>query len=218
MQTNPFETDAATYDDWYDEFTNTFRSELLALETLLPTPGRWIEIGVGTGRFAEALGIPTGIEPADGMAVIARRRGIDVIRGCAESLPLESGCVDAVFFITTLCFVQDVSRALSEAFRVLTPGGACLAAMLPLESALGQVVSAHADSDAFFRSARLRTRREVLRDLRQTGFTLQASVQTLCGSPRDFEAAVQAPQPGIERGSFVVVRAVKQPDSCSTQR
>jgi len=212
MQTNPFETNSRKYDAWYDEFPNTFRSEILALRALLPPPGRWVEMGVGTGRFAAELGIAEGIEPTEGMVEIARHRGIDVIRGCAEAIPLESGVVDAVFFITTLCFVQSVPRALSEAFRVLKPGGTCIAAMLPLGSALGQIISAHTEGDVFFQHAQLRTRKDVLCSMRRAGFTIQSSVQTLCGMPDQFETAIQFPQPGNERGSFAVIRAFKRKD------
>ena len=56
MADNPFETKAPVYDQWYDQFPNIFQSEILALRALLPSPGQWVEIGVGTGRFAVELG------------------------------------------------------------------------------------------------------------------------------------------------------------------
>lgn len=206
---NPFETSASIYDQWYDDFPTIFQSEILALRTLLPPPGQWVEIGVGTGRFAAELGIRVGIEPTEGMAILARNRGIDVIRGVAEALPLESACMDAVFFITTLCFVRDVQIAMAEAYRILKPGGSCIIGLLPLDSSLGQATQAQADDDLFFRDACLRTKDETLRALEAAGFTIQQSSQTLLGSPESFASCAPSQEHGHDRGSFVVFRAIK---------
>ena len=170
MNDNPFETRAREYDAWYDEFPNVLRSEILAVRAVLPPPGQWVEVGVGTGRFAAALGIDSGVEPADAMAVLARGRGIEVICGRAEALPLDSESMDAVFFIATLCFVRDLDLALCEAWRILRPGGCCIVALLPLDSPLGQATHAHASEDVFFKHAQLRTRSEILGALRAAGY------------------------------------------------
>ena len=227
MPDNPFETRAREYDDWYDQFPNTFRSEILALRALLPPAGKWVEVGVGSGRFAEKLGIPLGVEPAEAMAVLSRSRGIDIIRGRAEALPLESESMDALFFITTLCFVLYLHLALREALRVLREKGNCIVGLLPLDSPLGEITHAHADKDTlFFRDAQLLTRSEVLQALEDAGFAMQQTMQTLSGSPENFEVKVQSPQCGHDSGSFVVIRATKgsrhspswQQQACPTER
>jgi ubiquinone/menaquinone biosynthesis C-methylase UbiE len=209
MMDNPFETSASIYDQWYDDFPGIFRSEILALRALLPPPGKWVEIGVGTGRFAAELGIRLGIEPAEGMAAFARNRGIDVIRGVAEALPLESASVDAVFFITTLCFVHDVKAALAEAFRVLRPAGHCIVGLLPLESPLGQITQAQAAEDRFFKHAHLLTKAELFDALEVVGFSIEQTSQTLIGSLEQLETCTPAQEAGHDRGSFVAVRATK---------
>ncbi len=206
---NPFETNAHVYDQWYDDFPTIFQCELLALRALLPPPGQWVEIGVGTGRFAAELGIRLGIEPTEGMAALARSRGIDVIRGSAESLPMKSVSVDAAFFITTLCFVQDVPAALAEAFRILRPGGHCIIGLLPLDSLLGQATQTHAANDRFFKQARLLTKAEVFEALDVAGFSLQQTSQTLLGSVESFETGTPSQEKGHDRGSFVALRATK---------
>jgi len=207
MNDNPFETRAREYDAWYDQFPNIFRSEILAIRALLPPPGQWVEVGVGTGRFAAELGIHLGVEPAREMAVLARSRGIDVIRGSAEALPLDSESLDAVFFVTTLCFVRDLNLALCEAQRVLRPGGHCIVGLLPLDSPLGQITCSHTADDEFLRHAQLRTKNEVFRILRSTGFTIQQTAQTLLGPPENFNRKIQSPINGHDRGSFIVVCA-----------
>ena len=213
MNDNPFETRAREYDAWYDQFPNLFRSEILAIRALLPPPGRWVEVGVGTGRFAAELGMRLGVEPAAAMAVLARDRGVEVICGRAEALPLDPESMDAVFFITTLCFVRDLDLALREARRILRPGGCCIVALLPLDSPLGQITHAHAAEDVFFRYAQLRTKSEIFRALRTTGFTIQRTVQTLVGSPEHFDLEVQAPISGHDRGSFIVIGSSRNSES-----
>ncbi|MCP4250286.1 MAG: ubiquinone/menaquinone biosynthesis methyltransferase, partial [bacterium] len=52
-----------------------------------------------------------------------RLSGIDWLCGNAESLPLESGSLDAVTIAFGLRNVTRIDRALAEALRVLKPGG-----------------------------------------------------------------------------------------------
>ena len=215
MIENPFETSAREYDSWYDQSPNTFSSEILALRALHTPAGEWVEVGVGTGRFAAELGIPVGVEPTEGMAALARSRGVRVIRGHAEALPLESDSLDAIFFITTLCFVQDLHLALSEAHRVLRQGGHCIIGLLPLDSPLGQLIHAHADKDTFFKHARLRTKSEVLQALEDAGFTIQQTMQTLFGPPESFELEIHSARCGLDHGSFVAILASKHSGSSS---
>ncbi|MFO7650004.1 MAG: hypothetical protein R6X13_01500, partial [bacterium] len=65
MSSSPFDAIAAQYDAWYDgKGKAAFATELAALRPLLARlPRPWLEVGVGTGRFAQALGIPLGIDP-----------------------------------------------------------------------------------------------------------------------------------------------------------
>jgi len=206
---NPFETNAALYDQWYDDFPNIFQSEVLALRALLPQPGVWAEIGVGTGRFAAELGIRLGVEPTEGMASLARQRGVNVIRGKAEMLPFDTGSLDAIFFISTLCFVQDLQLALIEAFRVLRPAGHCIIGLLPSDSPLGEAIQAQSADDRFFKHAHLLCKSKVFGALDTAGFSIEQTAQTLLGSPNDFGACVPSQEAGHDRGSFVVLRAAK---------
>jgi len=206
----PFDTRADAYDAWYDCCPRTFASELRALRRLLPSSGDWVEVGVGTGRFAATLGIKTGVEPAAAMAAYARARGVTVHEGVAEALPLPSESCDAVFFITALCFVRDVRKAFAEAWRVLRPGGTCIVAMLPKSSPLGRSIDAAREGDVFFRHAVLRETRDVVRDLEHAGLSFRGAVHTLRGSPARFEHRTQRPGRGLRRGSFVVLRAVRE--------
>jgi len=209
-ETNPFETHFDEYDAWFDRNANAYESELLAIRAVLPPPGEWVEIGVGSGRFSSRLGIPIGIEPADGIATLARERGVLVHKGEAESLPLENRSVDATFLITTLCFVNDIDRTFGEVSRVLRPGGHAIVAFIPKDSRFGALYCADASEDRFFRHATLYPRQRVFDAIEAVGLAIDRTVQTLTGSPERANEQIEPPTEGHEDGSFVVARAVKR--------
>lgn len=73
-----FDERAAEYDAWFDE-SLLFAIELAALQELAtPLLGPKLEIGVGPGRFAEALGVEFGVDPALAPLALAKKRGVRV--------------------------------------------------------------------------------------------------------------------------------------------
>ena len=119
-----FDKQVNEYEQWFVDHPLAYVSELHAVRELLPKSGSGIEIGVGTGRFAAPLGIKRGIEPSRPMAELARKKGIEVTSGVAEKLPFRDGEFDFGLMVTTVCFLDDMDLAFSEAHRVLRPGGA----------------------------------------------------------------------------------------------
>jgi ubiquinone/menaquinone biosynthesis C-methylase UbiE len=208
-EANPFETRYEEYDAWFDRNATAYESELLAVRAVLPPPGDWVEIGVGSGRFASKLGIPVGVEPADGIASLARDRGIRVLKGAAESLPLVDASVDAAFLITTLCFINDITLTFGEVARILRSGGHAIVAFLPSDSGFGALYCEHASEDPFFRRATLHTKKQVFDAIGGAGLHIERTVQTLTGDPAHANERVEPPTDGHERGSFIVVLAVK---------
>ena len=84
---NIFDKYYKRYDAWYDRHKFAYLSELGALKKVIPKKGKGLEIGVGTGRFAHALGIKYGIDPSKRMLEIAKRRKIKAVLGYGEKLP-----------------------------------------------------------------------------------------------------------------------------------
>ena len=124
-----FDAIADEYDAWYDEPDGRaiLAAELACLRRLVGTcRGRWLEVGVGTGRFAAGMGIGEGIDPAARMLGSAARRGVHTCLGTADSLPFPDGSLDGVLLALTLCFIDDPAAALRECRRVLTRDGVLL--------------------------------------------------------------------------------------------
>ena len=122
---------------------------------VLPAGGRLLDLGTGTGDLAfEALGRDPGLRAVGGdftleMMRVGRRRpngalvrwtGIDALH-----LPFDDGTFDAVTSGYLMRNVTDVSRAWSEQYRVLKPGGrvVCLDTTPPPRSLLRPFINFH---------------------------------------------------------------------------
>lgn len=88
-----FEEYADRYDEWYTRHASIFESELKAIRSF-ELKGLGLDLGVGTGVFAERLGVPVGIDPSARMLIIAKKRGIQVIQALGERLPFRGNSFD----------------------------------------------------------------------------------------------------------------------------
>jgi SAM-dependent methyltransferase len=202
-----FDRHAQDYDEWFDEHPSLFYSELEALRQAIPYGKKAIEIGVGTGRFAEALEIPIGIEPSLHMAELAVSRGIRVIGGVAENLPLPDMEFELTLMITTVCFLCDLSAAFSECHRVLAPKGEIVIGLIDKNSSLGQKYESGKAANRFYKSAHFYSTEEITTLLSDAGFGQFQYWQTLSGPETN---TVQAVRSGYGTGSFVVIKAIKK--------
>ena len=176
MPQEVFERHADAYDDWFGVHRKVYRAECVRIREILPAPdARTVEVGVGSGRFAVPLGIPIGIEPSVAIGRIARRRGIEVIQGVGESLPLKDGSCSAVLMVTVICFFDNTARAFAEAYRVLVPGGVLVAGFLERE---GKVIQAYLRGETdhrFLSQGRFYTSEEVQALLCDAGFGIRSA-------------------------------------------
>lgn len=213
-KTDPFDTYPARYDSWFERHEPAYYSELLAVRALLPWNGLGLEIGVGSGRFAEPLGVQVGLDPSRSMLdhsisrSISRRR-IKAVQGKAEALPFASTLFDYALVVTTLCFVDDPAATLKEAYRVLKPKGHLVVGLIDRTSTLGQNYLAHQAESVFYREATFFSTSEVEELLDDAGFGPRVWVQTLSAPLADI-TTIEPLRAGCGIGAFVVVRASRQ--------
>ena len=125
-----FSRAAASYDS-VAELQRAVGHELLARLPSACAPRRWLDMGCGTGYFSRVLGelLPASqgvaLDIAEGMLDHARPLGgaEHFIAGDAERLPLKDGSCGLIFSSLAVQWCADFEAVLSEAYRVLQPGG-----------------------------------------------------------------------------------------------
>ncbi len=212
MAKSPFDELAEKYDSWYETKGKlAFAIELEALRPLLEElPRPWLEVGVGSGRFARALGIDTGVDPAAGLLRIARQRGIDTIRASGEALPFADRTLGTVFLLATWEFLKEPVKVLKEIHRVLQDGGKLVNAYLDKEGKWGRsYIEKGKQGHPLFSSARFYGYEEVVELITGAGFKRTRTVSTLFQGPGE-TVVMEEPRQGFHPGaSFVVIVAEK---------
>jgi len=170
-QRQAFDEYAADYDRWFDENPAVFPAELHMLNDAVPRSGCGLEIGVGSGRFAAALGIGYGIDPSRRLLMMAKGRGIDGIEGEGEHLPFREGAFRTVLMMTVICFLQDPLPVFREAGRVLADGGSLVVGFIEKDGETETAYRNEKTKGRFLRFARFRTVDDVLRYFGDGGFS-----------------------------------------------
>ena len=209
---NPFDKLAGDYDRWFDSPRGRaiFEAELSCLRDLMPDhAGRWLEVGVGTGRFAEALGIEEGVDPSLPMLELARRRGIRVERGYGEELPYANALFDGVLMVVTVCFLSDPGKAFAECWRVLKEKGALVVGLVPADSPWGESYAQRGwEGHPLYGTARFHACSQILTLLQNAGFGRESAISSLLSPPS--VPIDRARQSGIITGAgFVALKLQK---------
>jgi len=207
-KSHSFDAHHARYDAWFTHHEAAYHSELLAVRALLPWQGLGLEIGVGTGRFAAPLGVDVGVDPSLSMLSYAAKRGTLAIQAIGEALPFKNAAFDFALAVTTICFVTDAKRMLTEARRVLKPGAPVVIGFVDRDSNLGKVYLDHQAKNVFYREATFYSAPEVNNLLKEVGFDHLTWVQTL-STPLDRIREIEALRRGYGNGGFVVVSATR---------
>jgi SAM-dependent methyltransferase len=203
-----FEKFADAYEEWFEKNEWAYKSELEAVRRLLPTSGEGLEVGIGTGRFAIPLGIKSGVEPSPKMAEIARSKGLSVVDGVCEALPFDDGSFDFILLVTTICFVDDAAKCLSEIFRALRKNGSVVIGFIDRESELGKLYQAKKDKSKFYGEATFFTADEIAVLMENAGFKHIQSRQTIF-RPLPEIKALEPIEDGHGQGAFVVMKGIK---------
>ena len=166
---------AGDYDRWFNEHSEEYHAELARIRKILPAPdSRSIEVGVGSGRFAAPLGITLGVEPSLPLGRMARRRGIETIRGRVEFLPIRDGSCTSVLFVTVICFLDDPGTALREINRILADRGFLILAFIERGGEIHQRYIRKSGKGRFLSRARFYSQEEIRRFLEESGFSYRS--------------------------------------------
>ncbi len=208
--TSPFDLLPRRYDAWFDsaEGSRIFDEELACLRPLVDQgQGPWLELGVGTGRFARALGIRQGLDPSLPVLRLARDRGLAVLQAAAENTPVRSGRLGGLLCVVTICFLADPQAAFQEAFRMLRRGGRLVVGLVPKSSPWGRRYEALGrKGHPFYRHARFYDPQDILDLADEAGFRMDQARSCLLWPPGEPPRAV-FPQEGLRPGAGFVAMA-----------
>lgn len=121
---------AERYDERYG--AHDYSGVERAVERLVSSGAHVLELGCGTGRWLHLVetrgGHPVGVDRSRRMLDVARRSGraTRLVLGSALNIPLADGAFDVVLVVNALHHFGDVEAFVSEARRVLRPGGRLL--------------------------------------------------------------------------------------------
>lgn len=195
-----------TYETWFVENNLTFKSEVDAVQLLLPNETtNGIELGVGTGIFAEQLGIKFGLEPSLNMAERAKERGIQVTPGFIENMPFEDKSFPFALMVTVDCYLHNLAVAFREVYRILESDGFFIIAFIDKETPLGGIYQENKSKSVFYRDANFNSRDEIRSALKDVGFSIIEEKQTVFSS----ENILHEIKEGLGEGLFAVIKARK---------
>lgn len=207
-KTLPFDQYLCKYEQWFEDHYFVFLSELKAVQRLIPEKGHGVEIGIGSGIFASALGIAEGCDPSATMREKAMERGLQAVEGIAEKLPYPDANYDYALMVTTICFVDDPLQSLREVNRILKPDGQVIIGFVDKNSPIGKEYLINREKSFFYKDACFFSTEEIYKLLWSSGFEIDKTCQTIFGNLDEIKD-IQEPQNGCSKGSFVVVKATK---------
>ena len=196
------------YDKWYDSHPAIYQSEIKVLNKIVP-PGRGLEIGVGTGRFASPLSVQFGLDPSYNMLKLARQRRIQVVQGNGEELPFKNETFQFILIVYTIELVDDTLLLLREAVRTLKKKGALILGIIDRESSWGKYYEKKIDQSPYYKHFHFFSPEEILAILKKIPLEFEKAYQTLLNPPPDIDDA-EDPQSGFGEGGFVTLKAIKE--------
>lgn len=229
-----FDKYASAYDSWFLDNRNVLYNEVELVAHTLRDAGRILSVGCGSGLFEMILAqeygirIDRGIEPSEGMAHIARKRGMDVTLTTAEQADFGQGDYDTLLFNGTPSYIDALEQVIRKAYHALPQGGRIILIDVPKESSYGTLYNLakavgswdHPLLEGVYppnpypielvKQARWRTTDEKIRLLEQAGFADLEFAQTLTSHPLYSDRQREAPCQGYDKGDYVAITAYKR--------
>jgi len=138
----------------------------------------------------------------------AQKRGLHVIDGVAENLPLADKSYDFTLMVTTICFVDDINRSFAEAHRILKHNGILILGFVDKDSPVGKLYLGLKEKSIFYKDALFFSTEEVYKSLWENDFAISRTYQTVFVHLEQVNE-VQKAENGYGKGSFVVIKAKK---------
>lgn len=230
-----FDKYASEYDRWFIDNPNVLASEVaLVAASLEGAPQPVLSVGCGSGLFedimrkAHKIDITDGVEPSTGMADIARKRGMNVTIATGEEYDYPKGKYGTILFNGSPSYITDLAGIVRKVYDALPSYGRIILVDVPKESTYGimynlakalgtwnhplleGVYPPNPYPIEFVNVANWRTTAEKLQILKEAGFNIVKSMQTLTTHPLYSDLNMEEPCEGYDRGDYVAIIAEKK--------
>ncbi|TKG96897.1 class I SAM-dependent methyltransferase [Puteibacter caeruleilacunae] len=229
-----FDEYAGAYDAWFFDNMNLLRSEVNLVAHFLKDAGDIFSVGCGSGLFESilrkdfAIDINYGIEPSDGMAEIARKRGMTVEVVTAEEAEFGTEKYDTILFNGTPSYINDLKSVVEKAYAALKPGGRIVMIDVPKEGSYATMYNLAKAVETwdhpllkgvhppapypieFVKVANWRTTAEKVTMIEEAGFKELDFAQTLTKHPLYSNEVEEQPIEGYDSGDYVAICAWKK--------
>lgn len=209
-----FNKAAESYDDWYGhpQGRQIFEAELKLIESMVPSEGLGLEIGAGTGIFAERLSNGSltivCLDPSRKMLAKARDREIITAMGVGENLPFRRDVMEFTYMVTVIEFLEDPAEVFSQVRDIAKPNAPVILIFINSESPWGRFYKdLGSGGDPVFRHANIYCFNEVRDMFSGVSYRIVDEAATLTTSPFELEVGGEAIQPGPDSG-VIIVKAV----------
>ena len=231
---NSFDEHATLYDAWFIDNSNVLHSEAKLVAATLKGSEKILSVGCGSGLFEKILkenfgiDIEDGIEPAEGMAEIARKRGVNVTVTTAEEGDFGSGRYDTILFNGSPSYIENLASVVKKAYDNLPEGGRLILIDVPKESGYGTMYNLAKALGSWdhplvmgvfppnpypielVKAANWRTTTEKIEVLTNAGFKDLEFMQTLTTHPLYSDKIIEEPSEGYDKGDYVAVTGYKR--------
>jgi len=233
MGNSNFDEHASAYDAWFFENKNLLNTEVKLVAHFLKDAGDVFSVGCGSGLFESILdkdfgiSIKNGLEPSEGMAAIATKRGLNVEITTAEEIDLGVEKYDTILFNGTPSYITDLQATFDKSHKALRPGGKIIVIDVPKEGSYATLYNLAKALDTWehpllegvhprdpypielVRVANWRTTTEKIEMLENANFKDLQFAQTLTKHPLYSNNVEEDPIEGYDCGDYVAICAIK---------
>jgi ubiquinone/menaquinone biosynthesis C-methylase UbiE len=209
-----FDKASIFYDEWYEhpQGSQILKAELKAVEPNIPELGLGLEIGAGTGKFAEHLknNFRTIIclDPSVEMLKEALERDLQCVIGLGNFLPFRKDIFHFTYMVTVIEFLTDPSETIRE-IKYANKGNLCIL-FINSESPWGSFYQKIGnEGNLIFSKARLYKLSEVEKILDEGGYYITCKIGTLTSPPMSSDVEGELMNPSDSTG-VIIINAIEK--------
>ncbi len=209
-----FDKASIFYDEWYEhpQGSQIFKTELKAIQSIIPELGLGLEIGAGTGIFAEYIKNDNRtiicLDPSAEMLKKALERNLPCVIGLGSLLPFRKNIFQFSYMVTVIEFLTEPEKTIRE-IKYANEGNLCIL-FINIESPWGNFYQKIGrEGNLVFSKARLYQLSEVEKILDEGGYYIKSKIGTLTSQPMSSDVGAELMEPS-DRTGVIVINALEK--------